>query len=186
MRGKKSISAIDPRELRNAFGTYPTGVAVVTCRRSNGEMVGVTVNSFASLSLSPPLVSVALHSAARHLPAFLESGTFAVNVLCTDQRELSSRFARPSECSWKDVLFCITSSGYVVLDEAAASFLCRLFEQHAVGDHLLLVGEVKHFAYDVRAEPMAFLRGRYGSFRPAHTSQVDLTEIGPLPALGWG
>jgi len=140
-----------------------------------------------NLSISPPLVSVAFHSAARHLPAFLESGAFAINVLCSDQHALSSLFARPSECSWKNVRFHTTSSGHVVLEGAAASFLCRLFAQQAAGDHLLLVGEVEHFTYDERAEPLAFLRGRYGSFRLApHTPPVDPFEIGSLAAIGWG
>jgi len=180
-------AAVDSRELRNAFGTFPTGVTVATCRRSNGGLVGVTINSYVSLSISPPLVSVALHSAARHLPAFLESGAFAINVLRTDQRELSQLFARPSECSWKSVPHHIERTGHVVLDDTAASFLCRLRAQPPVGDHVLLVGEVEHFSYDVRAEPMAFLRGRYGSFRPAtHTLPADPFESWATPLLGWG
>jgi flavin reductase (DIM6/NTAB) family NADH-FMN oxidoreductase RutF len=178
---------IGARELRNAFGTFPTGVTVVTCIRHDGTMVGVTANSFVSLSISPPLVSVAFHSAARYLAAFLESGSFAINVLRADQHGLSSCFARPSECSWKNVHFHTTSSGHVLLEGSAASFSCRLCAQRAAGDHLLLVGEVEHFAYDERAEPLAFLRGRYGSFRIApHTPPVDPFEIGSLAAIGWG
>lgn len=175
------------RELRNAFGTYPTGVAVVTCRVPSGRMVGVTANSFVSLSLSPPLVSVAFHTGARHVPAFLESAAFAINILCSEQCELSSRFARPSECSWDGVAFRIAPSGHVVLEAVAAVFLCKLFARHEVGDHLLLVGQVEQFAYDVRAEPIAFLRGRYGSFRvAAYPPPPDPIEICTAPSMGWG
>jgi flavin reductase (DIM6/NTAB) family NADH-FMN oxidoreductase RutF len=185
--GKQSNLDTGARELRNAFGSYPTGVTVVTCMRRNGTMVGVTVNSFVSLSISPPLVSIAFHSAARHLSAFLECGSFAINVLRSDQDELSTLFTRPSECSWRDVPCRTTSSGHLVLDGAAASFSCRLFTQHEIGDHLLLVGEVEHFAYDARAEPMAFLRGRYGSFQiAAHTQPVDSFEASSMSAIGWG
>jgi len=74
-------SSIDLRELRNAFGVYPTGVTVVTCTGAGGATVGVTANSFVSLSLDPPLAAVAIHVAARHLAAFLECGAFTINVL---------------------------------------------------------------------------------------------------------
>lgn len=180
-------AAGDPRELRNAFGSYPTGVTVVTCARRNGPTVGVTANSFVSLSLSPPLISVAFHTSARHLSVFLESDVFAVNVLRKEQRELSNRFARPSECSWADVAVRVTARGHVLLEEAAASFSCRLFTQHTLGDHCLLVGEVEQFAYDSNAEPLAFLRGRYGTFRlTAHTPPVELENIGSFTAVPWG
>lgn len=187
MSHEHSKASADARELRNAFGIYPTGVTVVTCMRREGTPVGVTANSFVSLSLSPPLVSIALHTAARHLRAFLDAGAFAVNVLRADQHHLSNLFARPSEASWKDVSFRITPSGHLVLDGAAASFLCHLSAQHPVGDHLLIVGEVEHFAYDSRVEPLAFARGRYGEFRLAtHTPPAEPTDFWSPPTIGWG
>ena len=175
------------RELRDAFGTYPTGVTVVTCVRRDGTAVGVTANSFVSLSLSPPLVSVALHKAARHLQAFIDSGTFAINVLRADQHGLSNLFARPSECSWKDVRFHVAPSGHLLLDRAAACFLCHISARHPVGDHLLLVGEVEHFAHEADVEPLALLRGRYGTFRLAtHTPPVELLDDSLTSSIGWG
>jgi flavin reductase (DIM6/NTAB) family NADH-FMN oxidoreductase RutF len=178
---------METRDLRNAFGTYPTGVTVVTCVRRDGTAVGVTANSFVSLSLSPPLVSIALHTAARHLRAFLDSGAFAINVLRADQHGLSNLFARPSECSWEGVRFRIAPSGHLVLEGAVASFLCHLSAQYPVGDHLLLVGEVEHFAHNVRVEPLAFLRGRYGTFhRATHTPPAEPLDHWSTSAISWG
>jgi len=180
---------IDPRELRNAFGMYPTGVTVATCFSNEGATIGVTANSFVSLSLTPPLVSVALHVRARHLKAFLESACFTINVLRADQRDLSNLFARPSECSWDGVRYNVTDCGRIVLDDAAAAFLCRLVDNHSAGDHQLLIGEIEAFSYDADAPPIAFCRGRYGAFRPAAEGpQAEAPDLWPsaVSDIGWG
>jgi flavin reductase (DIM6/NTAB) family NADH-FMN oxidoreductase RutF len=180
-------SHLEDREIRNAFGTYPTGVTVVTCVCKDGTAVGVTANSFVSLSLSPPLVSVALHAASRYLRSILDTGAFAINVLRADQHGLSNLFARPSTCSWKDVRFRIAPSGHLVLEGVAASFLCHLSAQHLVGDHLLLIGEVEHFTHDACVEPLAFLRGRYGRVQlAAHPLPAELLDHWSTSAIGWG
>src|SRR6202035_4660088 len=105
------------RDLRKAFGVYPTGVTVVTCNDGAGPLIGVTANSFVSLSLRPPLVSIALHKAARHLKHFLASGAYAVNVLGTHQKALSNHFARPSVCDWDSIEYHVTEPGHVILKE---------------------------------------------------------------------
>lgn len=175
----------DTRELRRGFGAFPTGVTVLTCVGKDGSAVGMTANSFVSLSLSPPLVSVALHKAARRLGAFVDGGTFTINVLRADQHGLSTMFARTCDTSWSDVRFSTTSTGHVLLDDAAACFICRLSALHPVGDHVLLVGEVEKFSADAHVEPLTFLRGRYGTFRPAaHTPVVNSIE--QWSATGWG
>lgn len=175
------------RELRNAFGVYPTGVTVATCRRSQGSAVGVTANSFVSLSLSPPLVSIALHRAARHLQAFLDAGAFTVNVLHANQYGLANLFATPSKVTWEDVDYRIAPSGHVVLSGTAAWFLCQLRAQHPVGDHLLLVGAVEDFGYDTLAEPLAFARGRFGLFQlSTHALPAHPIDEPYSPAMGWG
>ena len=164
------------RQLRKAFGVYPTGVTVVTSRSCEGELIGVTANSFVSLSLQPPLVSVALHREARHLKGFLASGSYAVNVLGAYQKPLSNQFARPATCDWGAVRYEVTESGHVVLRDIAAFFLCRIAARHQVGDHELLVGEILHFGWDEEAFPLAFMGGRYGEFHPA-------SEVPPPNAL---
>ena len=182
-------SGVDPRELRNAFGAYPTGVTVATCLTKEGTTVGVTANSFVSLSLTPPLVSFAIHVAARHLKAFLDSSSFTVNVLRSDQRALSNLFARPSECSWEAVRHSVAPSGHIVLEDVVATFLCRLVADHPAGDHRLLIGEIQEFSYDADTAPIAFCRGRYGEFRPAaHAPQAETPGPwpDPLASMVWG
>jgi len=176
------------RQLRNAFGVYPTGVTVVTCIPKDGKLVGVTANSFVSLSLLPPLVSISLHRSARHLAAFLESESFAVNVLRSDQKTLSNHFARPSACTWESVRHEISASGYVVLDDVTAFFLCRLVAQHDVGDHTLLIGEIQQYGCDETASPLVFVRGRYGMFYPtADGPPTDAAELWISGApISWG
>ena len=176
----------DTRALRDALGTFPTGVTVVTCVRPDGSPVGVTANSFVSLSLSPPLVSIALHHQARHLQPFLDSPVFAIHVLCADQHTISTHFARPSDCSWKDVRYHIVPSGHLVLERVAASFLCHLAARYPVGDHILLIGNVDQFSYDPRVEALAFSRGRYGAFQlRSHTPPLEPVDF-VTSTLGWG
>lgn len=183
-----STSRANGRELRNAFGSYPTGVTVVTCHAQDGSSIGVTVNSFVPLSLHPPLLSIALHQGARHLSAFIGSRGFAVNVLNCNQQSLSRLFSSPSECSWADVRFHVAPSGHLLLDGAIAYFLCRQSGSHPVGDHTLLIGEIEEYLYDATREPLAFLGGRYGMFRPsAHSPPLDPADSWPfLSAVGWG
>jgi len=176
------------RQLRNAFGVYPTGVAVITCIPAAGQLLGVTANSFVSLSMQPPLVSIALHRNARHLKSFLGSGTFAVNVLGAYQKSLSNQFARPSECNWATVRYRVTDSGHVVLSDVAAYFLCILVDRHEVGDHVLLVGEIQQYSWDDDAYPLVFMGGHYGAFHraaeapPANAVELWLTEA----PISWG
>jgi flavin reductase (DIM6/NTAB) family NADH-FMN oxidoreductase RutF len=179
---------LESRELRNAFGAYPTGVTVVTCVRGDGAAIGVTANSFVSLSLAPALVSVAFHMDARHLRVFLDEGAFAINVLCDTQGDLSNRFTRPFDCSWEGVPCRALPSGHLVLEGVAAFFLCRLRITHPVGDHLLLVGEVEQFAHDARAEPLAFWKGRYGTVSAGSTRALPSHQLDNSSAtvIGWG
>ena len=167
---------------------YPTGVAVVTCMGMVGQMIGVTANSFVSLSLRPPLVSIALHRDARHLQGFLANGAYTVNVLGTHQKSLSNRFARPSACDWESVRYHVTDSGHIVLNEVAAFFLCSVVDRHDVGDHVLLVGEIQRYGWDESAVPLVFMGGHYGAFRsaaeapPANALELWLGEA----PIGWG
>jgi flavin reductase (DIM6/NTAB) family NADH-FMN oxidoreductase RutF len=181
-------TAEQARQLRNAFGVYPTGVAVVTCMPAADHLIGVTANSFVSLSLQPPLVSIALHREARHVRGFLASGSFAVNVLGTQQKSLSDQFARPSACDWKSVRYAVTDSGHIVLNDAAAFFLCRVVDSHDVGDHVLLVGEIQRYGWDEDASPLVFTGGHYGAFQPAaEAPPANAVELWLSEApISWG
>ena len=174
--------------MRNAFGAYPTGVTVVTCITKDGGLIGVTANSFVSLSLLPPLVSIAFHRSARHLAEFREGKSFTINVLRSDQKNLSNHFARPSACTWESVRHQRKPSGHVVLEDVSAFFLCGLVAQHEVGDHTLLVGEIQLYECDENASPLVFVRGRYGIFSPtADGPPIDAAELwmSGVP-ISWG
>jgi flavin reductase (DIM6/NTAB) family NADH-FMN oxidoreductase RutF len=182
-----SDSSLRERQLRNAFGMYPTGVTVVTCV-ANGERIGLTANSFVSLSLTPPLVSIALHRAGRYVATFLESRSFSVNVLRSDQESLSNHFARPSVCSWELVNHKVSGAGHLIIDDVSAYFVCDLVARYEAGDHVLLVGEIQQYGLDEKALPLVFMRGRYGRFHPGKDPPpADATELGMSGApFGWG
>ncbi|MBB2910453.1 flavin reductase (DIM6/NTAB) family NADH-FMN oxidoreductase RutF [Streptosporangium becharense] len=151
------------RSLREAFGQYATGVAVVTAALPGGGRAGVTVNSFTSVSLDPPLVLWCLSRRAPSAPAFLAAGRFAVNVLAADQEHLSRRFATPSPDKFAGVETGRGPGGVPLLAGALARFTCRTATTYDGGDHLIFVGEVEHFERS-DGEPLVFHSGGYRAF----------------------
>jgi 3-hydroxy-9,10-secoandrosta-1,3,5(10)-triene-9,17-dione monooxygenase reductase component len=151
---------IDPKEFRRALGSFVTGVTVITTQRRTGEYVGLTANSFNSVSLSPPLVLWSLSLFAPSLPAFQESPYFAVNILAADQTQLSQQFSRRAEDKFAGVEFKEGVGGVPLLDGAAATFTCRNEFRYYGGDHIIFVGAVLAFEHTDR-EPLAFARGQY-------------------------
>ena len=150
----------DPRALRRALGCFATGVAVVTAARTEGEPVGVTINSFASLSLDPPLVLWSLLARSPSLGAFRGATHFVVNVLAEDQRDLSARFATPLPDKFAGVVWTPGLGGAPLLHGCAARFECANAAQAEGGDHLLFTGRVLRHSHEDR-EPLMFLRGQY-------------------------
>jgi flavin reductase (DIM6/NTAB) family NADH-FMN oxidoreductase RutF len=136
------MSRIDRRAFRDALGWFATGVAIITTRTADGVPVGLTANSFSSVSLDPPLVLFSLNRRAGSLAVFQTSGSFAVNVLRHDQQDLSLRFAAASAERWQGVAVDIWSTGAPILRDALASFECRIAASHAGGDHVIFIGEV--------------------------------------------
>ncbi|MBG0830664.1 flavin reductase family protein [Planomonospora sp. ID67723] len=148
------------RSLRDAFGQFATGVAVVTTATPDGERAGVTVNSFTSVSLDPPLVLWCLSRRAPSAPVFLRAGRFAVNVLGEDQGHLSRRFATPSPDKFAGVETRPGPGGLPVLAGTLAYFACRTAGVHEGGDHLIVIGEVEHF-HRAEGDPLVFHAGGY-------------------------
>lgn len=152
--------AFDKRAFRDALGRFVTGVTVVTARRPDGAPVGVTINSFTSVSLDPPLVLFCLALTARSLPVFRSAGAFAVSVLAEDQKDCSARFARlPDE--WDGIETEIWDTGAPLLKGAVAGFDCVTHTIHDGGDHLILVGRVVRFAGAPGVAPLVYHQGRY-------------------------
>lgn len=151
----------DQRVFRNALGRFATGVAVVTTRDPDGAPVGVTVNSFSSVSLDPPLVLFCLDRSASGLRSFLESTRFAVNILGEDQREISRRFSGPWAERWTGVGYDSGVTGSPLLHGCLANLDCVLVATHDGGDHVILVGRVEQLSETV-GRPLLYYSGGYG------------------------
>jgi flavin reductase (DIM6/NTAB) family NADH-FMN oxidoreductase RutF len=151
---------IDPRHLRNALGRFATGVTIVTTRTPSGKREGLTANSFAAVSLDPPLISWSLKCAAPSFASFTDARHFAVNVLSADQRDLCSHFATPSHDKFADLDFEEGLHGAPILPGCIATFECRTENTFAGGDHLIFIGRVDRATYR-EGEPLIFSAGRF-------------------------
>lgn len=155
---------------RRALSQFATGVTVVTTRSAQGEPTGITVNSFNSVSLDPPLVLWSLALQASTFDAFRHCERFLVNVLAADQLDLAKRFAAPGRDGFGPTRWRPTDSGLPRIDGCVAWFECANRSQHEEGDHVILVGRVESFE-SARGTPLIFHDGRY---------VTDLAEA-PLP-----
>ena len=151
---------IEPRDLRNALGRFATGVTVVTTRTQTGKREGLTANSFAAVSLDPPLVSWTLKRAAPSFDSFLAAQHFAVNILSADQRNLCRHFATPNLDKFADIPFDEGLHGAPILLGCLATFECRTQNTFAGGDHLIFIGRVSRATYR-DGEPLIFSAGRF-------------------------
>ncbi|MGQ4615847.1 flavin reductase [Nocardia sp. R7R-8] len=149
----------DARELRRALGQYATGVTVVTARGANGRKVGMTANSFTSVSIDPPLVLWCPGKNAPSLPAFSEATHFAISVLAADQEHLARQFSTPAPDKFAEIDLIEGTGGTPILPEAVAQFECRTVQCIDAGDHVIFIGEVESFRSDGR-EPLIFHSGQ--------------------------
>lgn len=156
--------AFDPRDFRNALGTFPTGVCVVTTVSRDGLPIGLTCNSFSSVSLAPALVLWSLSLRSPNLSNFLQAPHFAINVLSADQRDISQRFAQPIANKFEGVPRAEGKLGVPLLADAAAHLECRNETRYYSGDHVIFIGHVLHYAYR-QCEPLVFCRGRYADLK---------------------
>ena len=148
------------RELRNIFSRFPTGVTVITTLDAEKNPIGLTVSSFASVSLDPPLILWCLARDSNMFAEFEACTHFAVNILAEDQTELSQRFAMPSDDRFEGIALENGEGGVPLLSGCAARLQCRNAAQHDGGDHVIFVGEITGF--DQTEKPsLAFSRGKY-------------------------
>ncbi len=151
----------DSRTLRDALGSFATGVTVVTCFDEQGRPFGLTANSFTSVSLDPPLLLVCVHKNAACAPALTEAEHFAVNVLQTGQQPASIRFATRQEDRFGANDWSRGEFGAPVLQESLGVFECERYAVHEGGDHHILVGKVVKASFDSHLDPLLYFRGRY-------------------------
>jgi flavin reductase (DIM6/NTAB) family NADH-FMN oxidoreductase RutF len=154
------VTEIDLRSLRNAFGTFMTGVTVVTAHDENEVPLGFTANSFTSVSLDPPMVLVCVANTSRNLEALVKATGFAVNILAEDQIDVSNTFARPVEDRLANVNWHNGPNGAPILADVTAWFDCSMHKTVNAGDHTILIGQVEGFA--ATATPgLGYARGAY-------------------------
>ncbi len=153
-------AAPSPQAMRHALGRFATGVTIITCLDGLGQRMGLTANSFAALSLDPPLVLWSLRLASPSLAAFRACRHFAVNVLAETQVELSRRFASPSADKFGAGHWAPGLHGVPVLGGCAAVFECLSLSQQDAGDHALFIGQVLQLD-DQGVSPLLFQAGHY-------------------------
>lgn len=154
--------SFDTKAFRHALGSFPTGVAVVTAAVKS-EPVGITVNSFTSVSLDPPLVLWCLKKDFNRYRVFIEAKGFTISVLGTEHENVSVRLARQGVHRLQDVELLETELGPPALADAHAVFECAREAIHDGGDHSILIGRVLRFARRDDGAPLVFYRGRYGA-----------------------
>jgi flavin reductase (DIM6/NTAB) family NADH-FMN oxidoreductase RutF len=162
-------SSIDPRDFRNALGTYATGVTIITAIAADGKPYGLTCNSFASVSLNPPLVLWSLGLYSTSLGVFQNASHFAINVLGASQQALANKFAKSTEDKFVGVEWTPGLGSAPLLTESVATFQCRAANRYYGGDHVIFLGAVEAYSYN-RNEPLLFAHGGYGRF-----SAIDAT-----------
>ncbi|HRD95915.1 MAG TPA: flavin reductase family protein [Rubrivivax sp.] len=146
---------IDTRTLRQTLGRFATGVTLVTCCDPEGRFVGLTVNSFSSLSLDPPLVLWSLQEGGPNMKAFLAATSFAVNVLAESQISLSQRFSGGEPDRFAEGDWSLGAHGAPILEGCCAVLQCRSVSHQVAGDHRLFIGQVLHCA-DRDLPPLLF------------------------------
>ena len=147
-------------DLRAALGQFATGVAIVTTRAPDGRSVGLTVNSFASVSLEPPLVLWSLSKRSSSLAAFSAARSVAIHVLAADQEALARRFAAPGTDRFAGVRRSIGRGGVPLLEGGVARFVCTPYAQHEAGDHVVFILRVEHLEY-AGGPALVFHAGRF-------------------------
>lgn len=153
--------SFSPADFRLALGTFATGVTVVTGRDASGALVGLTANSFNSVSLDPPLVLWSLSRRAGSMPVFTRGSHYAIHILAADQIELAQRFATKDIDRFAGLPMVEGAGGAPLLDGAVARFECFNRSQYEEGDHVIFVGEVEHCTRREGVQPLIYHGGRY-------------------------
>ena len=154
-------TSLAPHELRSALGLFATGVTIITTRAPDGALIGLTANSFNSVSLSPPLVLWSIGLKSGSLQAFLKAKHYAIHILAVEQQSLAERFASRSEDRFAGLELNEGAGGVPILPSCAAVFECMSKSQYPEGDHVILVGEVLACQHDASRAPLLFHGGKF-------------------------
>ena len=163
-------TAIEPLSFREALGHYASGITVITSR-IDGEPIGFTCQSFYSVSMSPPLVSFSVMSNSGSYPGIRQAGRFAVNILSGEQVAISNQFARRGTEKWQGVEWQESPLGNPLIAGSLHWLDCEIHAEHAAGDHLIVIGEVKalHRQQAAVTQPLLYFKGQYSNLA-AHSA----------------
>ena len=177
-----SRGELDTRALRHALSHFATGVCVVTALGTDGNRLGMTVNSFSSVSLDPPLVLFNIARSCRGFDGWISAKCYGINVLSADQAEVSNRFARAQSDKWAGLKVETGHGGLPLLPDAIARFVCEREGRHDGGDHVILLSRVVAFDFAAEADPLCFFAGRFRKLGP----EPDIsTPAEPALFYGW-
>jgi flavin reductase (DIM6/NTAB) family NADH-FMN oxidoreductase RutF len=161
-----AVPSFSKPQFRAALSMFATGVTIVTARTSSGQLVGLTANSFNSVSLTPPLVLWSLSKAASSMEAFSAGSHYAINILGAEQQDLAKKFASPAGDRFAGVQFSNGICGAPLLDGAVATFECFNRSRYEEGDHVIFVGEVEHCSHRANASPLLYHGGKFYAEHP--------------------
>lgn len=155
----------DPRMIRSVLGRFATGVTIASTGTIDGQLIGLTVNSFSSVSLDPPLVSWNLRKDSHNLSAFCEASHWAINVLAADQIHLAKNFCGLSADRFAGVSIKLGRGGSPLIEGAIANLECAAWHKIDAGDHLMFLGRIEDIAIEEGA-PLLFYGGCFGDWAP--------------------
>ena len=155
-------TTIEPLSFREALGHYASGITVITSHL-DGEPIGFTCQSFYSVSTSPPLVSFSVMASSASYPKIRQAGRFVVNILSDEQAGISNQFARKGTDKWHAVEWQQSPLGNPIIAGSLHWLDCKIHAEHAAGDHLIVIGEVKALSLQATAvtQPLLYFKGQY-------------------------
>lgn len=156
------MTNFDFRQFRNAMGTFATGVTVVTVKDSNSETHGMTANSFSSVSLEPPIVSICVDQRAHTLSMIQKNRRFGINILSETQEDISRLFAgQKTNSTDVDCTFHYSTRDIPLIEGALVALECEVYKEEVVGDHTVFFGLVKGITFGNEEKPLCFYKGQY-------------------------
>lgn len=156
------------RRLRDALGAFPTGVVVTTAWDPRLGAIGMTMNSFTSVSLNPPMILFSIDRRCESLELWQQAPGYAINVLACGQEHVSNQFARPRSDKWRGICFQSGLHNAPLLEDALATFECTAHQQLDGGDHVMFLASVVRFNCRTDAAPLVFHRGSYATLHRSH------------------
>jgi flavin reductase (DIM6/NTAB) family NADH-FMN oxidoreductase RutF len=173
---------LDARALRHALSRFATGVCVVTALGADGDRLGMTANSFNSVSLDPPLVLFSIARSCLGFEGWISAKCYGINVLAAHQAEFSNQFAHALSDKWSGLKVETDHSGVPLLPDAIVRFVCECECRYDGGDHVILLSRVVAFDFATDADPLCFFAGRYRSLAPGPNIS---TPAEPALFYGW-